>query len=151
MHEVIPTPTTNAESSTGPPRVVAIFNSMTDIIDALREAFEQAGFPTITAKVSEAQSGVLDVVAFVQEHRPAIVVYDIPRPYEAHWNFLRLMRDSESLKDLTWIITTTDKQGLEDAVGSMNVVAIVLGKPYTIADVVRAAQQSMRDGQKPEE
>jgi CheY-like chemotaxis protein len=121
------------------PPVVAIFNSMDDIIDMLRVAFERAGFQPVTARLKEIQSGVLDLVAFAEEHRPAIIVYDIPLPYEANWNFLRLMRDTDSLSDLGWVITTTNKQALEAAVGPAKVVEIILGKPYTVDDVIRAA------------
>ncbi len=86
-------------------------------MDALRIAFEAAGFETVTAKLSEIQSGVLDLVAFVQEHQPAVIVYDIPRPYEANWNFLRLVRSTELLSKLGWVVTTTNKEALEAAVG----------------------------------
>ena len=55
-----------------------------------------SGFAVVSAKLSEIQSGVMDLVAFVSEHRPVAIVYDLPRPYEANWNFLRLLRESGS-------------------------------------------------------
>jgi hypothetical protein len=47
--------------------VVAAFNSMDDVIEALRDAFERAGFAVVTAKLAEIQSGVMDVIAFVKD------------------------------------------------------------------------------------
>jgi CheY-like chemotaxis protein len=114
---------------------------MDDVIDMLQAACEKAGYQTVSAKLSEIQSGVLDLVAFVQEHRPVVIVYDIPRPYEANWNFLRLLRETDSLKHLGWVLTTTDKEALEAAVGSADdVFEIVIGKPYSVEDVIDAVR-----------
>ena len=127
--------------------VVAVFNSADDVIETLRVALEGSGFDVVSAKLSEIQSGVMDLVAFVQEHRPVAIVYDIPRPYEAHWNFLRLMRETQSLSRLGWVVTTINKLALEAAVGPAQVVEIVLGKPYSLDEVVEAVRQALsRDG-----
>jgi CheY-like chemotaxis protein len=132
-----------------PPPVVAIFNSMDDIIEALRLALERAGLRPVSAKLSEIQSGVLDLVAFVQEHRPSIIVCDIPRPYEVNWNVLKLLRDTGSLKQLGWVLTTTDKPALESAVGAAQVVEVVIGKPYTVDVVVSAVRALLSPGARP--
>jgi CheY-like chemotaxis protein len=126
--------------------VVAIFNSMDEVIDVLRIALEESGFSVVSAKLSEIQSGVLDLLAFVQEHRPVGIIYDIPRPYEANWNFLRLLRETESLSQLGWVLTTINKSALEAAVGPARVVEILLGKPYAVDDVVAAARQALSRG-----
>ena len=109
--------------------VVAVFNSADDVIEMLRVALEGSGFAVVSAKLSEIQSGVMDLVAFVREHRPVAIVYDLPRPYEANWNVLRLLRETASLSKLGWVLTTLDKSALEAAVGPAPVVQIVLGKP----------------------
>jgi CheY-like chemotaxis protein len=123
--------------------VVAVFNSADDVIEMLRIALEGSGFAVVSAKLSEIQSGVMDLVAFVREHRPVAIVYDIPVPYEAHWNFLGLMRETESLRRLGWVVTTINKSALEAAVGPAQVVEIVLGKPYTLDDVVEAVRRAL--------
>ncbi len=100
--------------STSVPRtsrpLIAIFNSRDDVIGAVRSALEDEGFATVTAHLAEIQNGTLDLVAFADEHDPDVIVYDLPRPYESHWNFLRLMKETNSLKDRAWVVTTTDKQ-----------------------------------------
>jgi len=89
----------------------------------------------------------MDLVAFVRAHGPAASVYDLPRPYEANWNFLRLLRETAFLNRLGWVLTTLDKAALEAAVGPASVVQIVLGKPYGLDEVVAAVRQSLlRDG-----
>jgi DNA-binding NarL/FixJ family response regulator len=120
------------------PRRVAIFNSRPDFIEALRVALEADGFTTACAHLADIQTGVLDLLAFVHLHRPELIVYDLPRPYERHWNFLRLLKETDSLKTATWVLTTTDKKALEAAVGASGVVQIIFGEPYGVTDVVAA-------------
>jgi DNA-binding response OmpR family regulator len=133
-----------------PPPLVAIFNSMDDILDMVRLAFEAQGFAAATARLAEIQSGVLDLIAFVREHKPVALVYDLPRPYEANWNVLRMLRETDSLKDLVWVITTTNKEALERAVPRTNALEIVVGKPYSIDDVINAVRKGLlTDGHGP--
>jgi DNA-binding NarL/FixJ family response regulator len=122
-------------------RRVAIFNSRPDFIEALRVALEADGFKTGCAHLADIQSGALDLVAFVQFHKPELIIYDLPRPYESHWNFLRLLKETDSLKGATWVLTTTDKEALEAAVGASGVVEIIFGEPYGVPDVVAAVHK----------
>jgi hypothetical protein len=51
------------------------------------------------------------------------------------------------LNKLGWVLTTLDKAALEGAVGPTPVVEIVLGKPYSLDDVVHAVRRSLsQDG-----
>ena len=125
---------------------VAIFNSHGEFIDALREALDREGLPTVTALLPEIQSGALDLVAFLETHDPQVIVYDLPRPFEKHWNFLRLLRQTAGLKKRTWILTTIDKAALDAAVGASGVIEVVLGEPYGVADVVDAVHHALRGG-----
>ena len=129
--------------------LVAILDSRMEFLDALREALETDGYGAVTARLAEIQDGTLDLVAFIDEHDPALIVYDLPRPIERHWNFLRLLRETDSLKARTWILTTTDKHALDAAVGSSAVIDTIFGQPYVVADVV-AAVRSALDGASPE-
>jgi len=119
-----------------PPRRVAIFNSRPEFIEALRVALECEGFRTACAHLADIQAGTLDLLAFVDRHKPDLIVYDLPRPYENHWNFLRLLKETASLKAVTWVLTTTDAKALEAAVGASGVVEIIFGEPYGVTDVV---------------
>jgi DNA-binding NarL/FixJ family response regulator len=128
---------------------VAIFNSSAEFIDALREALDREGLPTATALLAEIQDGTLDLVAFLEVHDPQVIVYDLPRPFERHWNFLRLLQQTDTLRKRTWILTTTDKKALDAAVGASDVVEIVFGEPYSIGEVVEAVHHALSDGRPP--
>jgi DNA-binding NarL/FixJ family response regulator len=128
-------------------RRVAIFNSRPDFIEALRVALEADGFTTACAHLADIQNGTLDLLAFVHLHKPELIIYDLPRPYESHWNFLRLLKETDSLKAATWVLTTTDKKALEAAVGASGVVEIIFGEPYGVTDVVAAVGKTFAASQ----
>src|SRR6202171_1946103 len=123
------------------PHRVAIFNSRPVFIAALTVALGADGFPPSSAHLPDIQNGTLHLLAFVHLHRPELVVYDLPRPYESHWNFLRLLKETDSLKAATWVLATTDKRALEAAVGASGVVEIIFGEPYGVDDVVAAVSK----------
>lgn len=123
--------------------LVAIFNSCDKLIEEVRSALDAAGFAVATARLAEIQSGILDLVAFIEVHDPDVIVYDLPRPYENHWNFLKLLKETNSLRDRQWILTTTDKRALDAAVGASGVVEIIVGQPYGADDVVEAVRLAL--------
>ena len=125
---------------------VAIFNSRPEFIDSLREALATDGLPTATALLAEIQDGTLDLLAFLKTHDPRVIVYDLPRPFERHWNFLRLLKQTDALKKRTWILTTTDKKALDAALGASGVIEIIFGEPYSIGEVVEAVHHALSDG-----
>ncbi len=128
---------------------VAIFNSRPEFIDALRETLDHEGLPAATALLAEIQDGTLDLVAFLEAHDPRVIVYDLPRPFERHWNFLRLLKRTDILRKKTWILTTTDKKALDAAVGASGLIEIIFGEPYSIGDVAEAVLRALSDGRPP--
>ena len=128
---------------------VAIFNSRADFIDDLRKALDREGFPTVTALLAEIQDGTLDLVAFLEAYDPRVIVYDLPCPFERHWNFLRLLRQSDALRKRTWILTTTDKRALDAAVGASGMIEVVFGEPFSVGEVVDAVHHALSDGRPP--
>jgi hypothetical protein len=80
---------------------VAVFNSRPDFIEALTLALEAEGFTTSSAHLADIQRRALDLLAFVPRHQPEPIVYDLPRPYERHWNALQLLKDLHSLSSVT--------------------------------------------------
>ena len=130
--------------TTGTP--VAIFNSHAEFIHELRDALEREGLTTVTALLAEIQDGTLDLVAFLEAHNPQVIVYDLPRPFERHWNFLRLLKQTHGLRKKVWILTTTDKKALDAAVGASGVIEIIFGEPYGVREVVEAVHHALSDG-----
>ena len=62
---------------------------------------------------------------------------------------MRMLRETNSLQHLVWVITTTNKEALERAVPKTNAVEIILGKPYTVDEVIDAVRKGLADGDDP--
>jgi CheY-like chemotaxis protein len=124
------------------PPVVAIFNSSEDVIQVLRQSLEAEGFPTVTAHVPDIKSGKEDLLAFLDHHDPAVIVYDVSVPYQENWTFLQLIRDTEAAGRRAFIVTTTNKRALEEIVGPTNTTELI-GKPYDLEVIVRAVHQAL--------
>jgi hypothetical protein len=123
---------------------VALFDSREDVMTRLRDAFADDGFDTVVDCVADIQTGVLDLVAFMAEHDPHAVVWDLPRPMERHLNFLRLLLTSTLLERRVVVLTTTDSAALAAASGGAFAANDVFEVPYRIADIVVAVNRGVR-------
>jgi len=124
---------------------IAVFNSSADTIEVLKLALEEHGYAVASGHVSDIKKGQVDVIDFVNEHQPDVVIYDVALPYEENWRFLRLLQSSDALKKLKWVITTTHKKRLQELVGECGEVYEIVGKPYDmqmILDAVKTAIES---------
>src|SRR5262245_62109375 len=129
----------------GRPPVVAVFNSSSDTVSLLRVALDAAGFQTVIGHIPDIKQGGLDFVEFVERHVPTVIVYDISPPYDANWNFLRLIRSSEVVQGRPFIITTTNKPVLDSLVGPTEAIEII-GKPYDLDAVIAAVRSAAPSG-----
>jgi DNA-binding response OmpR family regulator len=134
-------PTSGGGSRVAKP-IIAVFNSSNDTVELLRAVLEQEGFQTVVGHLVDVKSGELDFVAFIEHHSPAVIVYDVSLPYEANWNFLRLVRSSEPVKARRVVITTTNKPALDKLVGQTEAIEII-GKPYDLQQVVAAVRAAL--------
>ena len=118
----------------------AVLNSSPELITAFSEALEGAGFAVVAAHVADIQDGSLDLVAWIDVHDPAVILYDLPRPFERHWNFLRLLRETDSLKARCWVLTTTDKKSVEAVIDPSTMAETLIGTPFTMEEAVAAVR-----------
>lgn len=119
--------------------VVAVFSADEDTV-LLRPHLRDAGYEPVGAYVRELRSGTVDVLAFLREHRPAAVVYDVEPPLKANWNFVRLIRNAAGVRNPRFILLTSDKRGLERTIGRTVVNELIFARPYDPVEVLRAVR-----------
>jgi DNA-binding NarL/FixJ family response regulator len=129
--------------STRPKPLVAIFDSADDVIERLARVLEDDGFETVTGRMPDIQSGVLDLVAFLDEHDPQVVLFDLPRPYEQHLNFLRLLATSDWLKHRGWVLMAADAPALEVVLKAAELQPSIIGTPYLPQVVLQAVRTAL--------
>ena len=122
---------------------ITVLNSSEETIEILKIALEEQGYAVSTGHVADVKKGQLDVIDFVDEHQPDVIIYDVAIPYEENWRFLRLLQSSEALKDVQWVITTTHRQRLEELVGECGEVYEVVGKPYDLVQITNAVKNAL--------
>jgi DNA-binding NtrC family response regulator len=124
-------------------KVIAVVNSNEDTVEMLRNCLQQNGFPSIvTGHINDFKKGATDFPGFVAEYDPRVIVYDVSIPYDQNWTFLRLLLDTESMRGRKVVVTTTNKDRLEELVGPTQAIEIV-GKPYDLERIVGAVKSAI--------
>jgi CheY-like chemotaxis protein len=126
------------------PRIVAVFNTNPEVMELVRESLEGSGYATVIAHVDDLKRGRIDMVQFVEEKQPDVIVYDVAPPYDTNWTFLRLMRNSKVMANRAFVITTTNKKALDELIGPSDVVEL-LCKPYDLDQIVQAVNAAFEN------
>jgi DNA-binding response OmpR family regulator len=121
--------------------VVAVINSNEDIVELVRQVLEERGFQTVTAHIPDVRRGRTDLIDFFEREDPDVVVYDIGPPFQECWNFLRLILSSSAAAGRPFVLTTTNRRGLQEMIGHTNAIEL-LGKPYDLEQIVGAVQRA---------
>jgi CheY-like chemotaxis protein len=128
----------------GKPSVVAVLYSNDDLVELLRDLLEQAGFVTVTGHVDEVRRGKLDLVNFVKQHEPDVIVYDLVPPYDRSWNYLKLLQESEPLRGRPFVLTSVNAGRATEVVGKSEMVYEIVGKPFDLDQVVTAVKEASK-------
>ena len=125
------------------PQAVFVVNANDDVVEMLRIILEQAGFVVVSMHVDEIKRGATDFEQFVRQHAPSAIVYDVPPPYERQWHFLQHLRARPFVKNVPFVLTTTNVEQLRRAVGTDEPLCEIVGKPYDLEKIVQAVQQTV--------
>lgn len=125
------------------PPSLGIFNSSQDTIDLLKAEFEEQGFAVATTHVSDLKNGHVNMIEFVQQNKPDVIIFDIALPYEENWALFKQLQSSEPLKQIRWVLTTTNSDRLRELVDNLGPIFEIIGKPYDIGQIVGAVKAAL--------
>ena len=121
--------------------VVAIINTSEDIVTMLSLFFASEGFQPVAGFVADFRAGRPTLAAFLEEHNPAVILWDIGLPYASNWAYFQEASAHSVVTGHQFVLTTTNKRALEALVGPTATHAL-LGKPYELDEVLVAVQQA---------
>ena len=125
-----------------PRPLVAIVNTSEEISELLRQVFEDEGFQAVVAYVTDFKRGEPDAGAFLTQHDPRVVVWDIAIPYEENWEFFQSVQRSEAGRGRWFVLTTTNRRVLEQLVGPTGAFELV-GKPFDLYELVETVRKAL--------
>lgn len=123
--------------------LIAIFNTTAEVIDALTYVLEEAGHNVVSAFISDFRRGKRDLIAFMEEHGPDIIIYDLPPPYAEQLAFLRIVRNMEVMKGIRFLFTTTNKRALEQEDGGKLDAHEIIGKPFDLDELLKIVDRAV--------
>lgn len=126
------------------PLVVAIVNTNPDLVRLLRMALERAGFIVFEIFIEDIKLGAANVDAFLSQHNPKVIVYDLAPPYDVNWRFLDHLRTATDFKGRRFVLTSVNVRNAEEVVKGDESVYEIVGEDTDIAEVVRAVKEAAR-------
>jgi hypothetical protein len=117
--------------------IVALFNASDDTVDMVQTLLTKAGDAQslIWCHFADLKKGIVDFSRFIEKHNPEVVIFDISPPYDENWHFFKTMRDSKSMKGRGLILTTTNKNRLDEVLGSDSLALEVVGKAKDLQQI----------------
>jgi CheY-like chemotaxis protein len=130
--------------------VVAVLNNIEDLVRMFAELLRGSGYEVVTAMLADARRGETDLVAFLKEHDPRVVVYDVSFPYVMNWTMLEGLRDRGALKERGVLLTTPNKQAMKDLLHVEDVLEIS-GRPEEYSALVERVGKLIKEPRFPKE
>ncbi|MES2526472.1 MAG: hypothetical protein V4598_05270 [Bdellovibrionota bacterium] len=123
-------------------QVIAVINSTIDVVDILEICLQDEGYNTVGGLIPDFKRGQKDMVAFMEEHRPDLIVWDIAPPYEQNVIFLKMVRNMRVMENVKWIFTTTNKAALAKTSESIEAHEII-GKPMDLEVIINLVKTTL--------
>lgn len=125
-------------------QVVALFNASDDTVDIVQRMLDASGFNCLVGcHFTDLKKGSVDFGRYLTKHEPDVVIFDISPPYMENWHFFKTLRDNEAMKGRGLVLTTTNKERLDETVGADSGAFEIVGKPYDLDQIKTAIQAAL--------
>lgn len=123
---------------------VAIVNTTQDVITMLRQLFESAGFMVVSCFTHDIRDGRIDFEAFLQQHDPRVIVYDLAPPYETNLRLFQHVRQMEAVTSRRFVITSVNPANVQDMIGHDERVYEVVDREKDMMELAQAVKEASR-------
>ena len=129
--------------------VVALFNASDDTVEMVQRMLDAAGIHClVSCRFADLRKGVVDFGGYLREHGPHVVIFDISPPYEQNWAFFRTLREDAAMQGRGLVLTTTNKDRLDEVVGRDSLALEVVGKPYDLQEISSAIMAALQGSER---
>jgi hypothetical protein len=110
--------------------IVALFNASDDTIDMVQGLLEETntGQSLVWCHFADLKKGVINFEKYLTKYNPEVVVFDISPPYDENWKYFKTMRDAVSMRSRGAVLTTTNKDRLDEVLGEDSHALEVVGR-----------------------
>jgi DNA-binding response OmpR family regulator len=127
------------------PCAAALFNSSDDTVEMVRRMLSAVGIHCLAGcHFSDLKNGNIDLAAFLNKHDPQVVIFDISPPYAENWEFFKTLQSVNGMDSRGLVLTTTNKDRLDEVVGGDSQAIQIVGKPYDLQQITTAITAAVR-------
>jgi DNA-binding response OmpR family regulator len=127
-----------------PNRVVALFNASDDTVDMVQRMLGASGYSCLVGcHFADLKKGVIDFGRYLGKHDPDVVIFDISPPYKENWAFFKTLRDGKAMEGRGLVLTTTNKDRLDETIGDDSKAFEIVGKPYDLDHIELAIHAAL--------
>jgi DNA-binding response OmpR family regulator len=126
--------------------IVALFNASDDTVDMIQKILTTSDDVQTLVYVhfADLKKGIVNFSKYVGKHNPEVVIFDISPPYDENWEFFKTMRDSDTMRGRGCVLTTTNKNRLDEILGSDSHALEVVGKPKDLRLITAEIKEQTR-------
>jgi DNA-binding response OmpR family regulator len=126
--------------------LVALFNASDDTIDMVQRLLTDSGGDQtlIWCHFADLKKGIVNFGKYMDKHNPEVVIFDLSPPYDENWQFFKTMRDAKTMQGRGIVLTTTNKNRLDEVLGEDSKALEVVGRPKDLHQIDAAIKAETR-------
>ena len=135
-----------SSSTTSAKGIVALFNASDDTIDMVQRLLAASGGDQtlIWCHFTDLKKGIVDFGKYMDKHNPEVVIFDLSPPYDENWRFFKTMRDAKTMEGRGVVLTTTNKNRLDEVLGEDSHALEVVGRTLDLQQIDAAIKVETR-------
>lgn len=126
------------------PTTVAIVNTTPDAVEMLRVVLSKAGFVVVSCYTHDIRDGKVDFDAFMRQHRPRVIAYDLAPPYEANLRLFHHVRAMPVVQECQFVLTSVNPPNVLRLLRADERVYEVVDREEDLMQFVHAVKEASR-------